>query len=257
MRTSLPTILIVTGAALWVVGLLTPRYHDEADYQRRYMALEGPTRSKDFYALREQSLTSSLKFQDYGVTAMLIGALAFSASRWRQLVPLLPQKRITAALLGAFASFVAVAAQVGSLFSDFSRDEFPHWADSLGIPLAGMPVMLGALLIWAAAHCLLVRRSGSFAWHLTLRHANWWLALLILATALILVVSAALGDFWQIIPAALWIAFYFSIWISRSKEEPNSERSDSPERESGRGLNNPMPEAAPCHGSSLTMGRQR
>lgn len=213
-------MLLVVGAALFITGLALPRYRDKEDYERRYRALEGPTRSKDFYELRRRSLTTSLRLQDYGLTVISLGILAIATARWRQTVSALPKKKVTVAAFGAVAAFVAVAAQVGSLYLDFDRGEFPHWADSLGIPMAGMPVMFIALLLWAGAHSLLVEEKDSAVWRLTLRHSNWWLAFLVSATGIILVISAAVGDFWQVIPAALWIGFYFSIWISRSKKEP-------------------------------------
>lgn len=222
MRALLPFMLLAAGVALFVTGLVLPRYHDKDAYEHRYMALEGPTRSKDFYELRRQSLTSSLKFQDYGLTVILTGVLVIIASRWRQIAPALPTKKVTVVILGTVAAFVTMAAQVGALFIDYVRGEFPHWADSMGIPLAGTPVMFLALVLWAGVHSLLVEKNENPDFRLHLRRSNWWLAFLVTATVIILFISAASGNFWQIIPAALWVAFYLSIWISRSKIAPTS-----------------------------------
>lgn len=214
-------MLLVLGTTLFVTGLFVPRYHDKEEYERRYMALDGPNRSKEFYELRRQSLTSSYRIQDYGLTVISLGILAIVALRWRQTTSILPKKKVTVGIFGIVVAFVTIAAQVGSLFLDFERGEFPHWADSLGIPLAGMPILFIFLSLWAGVHSLLVANKKSAAWRLTLRDSNWWLAFLISVTCIILVVSAATGDFWQVLPSALWMGFYFSIWISRSKEEPN------------------------------------
>lgn len=219
VKTLLPIIVIIAGVALFVGGLALPRYHNQQEYEQRYRALLGPNRSNDFHELRKQSLTSSFKIQDYGLSVVAIGALLFAAVRWRQIAPHLPKGKFTVLLLGALAAFVAVIAQVGALMLEYSRGEFPHWADSLGIPLAGMPVLFFALLFWAGLHVLMVREKTGATWRLTLRLLNGWLAFLIAATAAIFGWSAAVGDFWQLIPAALWIGFYCSIWISRSQAE--------------------------------------
>lgn len=181
------------------------------------MALEGPTRSADFYELRAASLTSSRKLQDYGLCAISLGLTTSAVVWWHRLRSILPRTRLAAALFGGTIAILTVAAQIGSLFLDYERGEFPYWADSLGIPLAGMPVILVVLTAWAGFHALLVERREQSPFRLTLRNSNWWLAVLVATTVVILATSVAVGDFWQIIPAALWIIFYLSIWISRSE----------------------------------------
>ena len=204
-------LLFIIGIALFIGGLGMPRYRDAEDYERRYLALEGPERTKAFHALRKECLTPSLKFQDYGLTSIALGVVLFAIGHRRTIVAVLPKTKASAAGLGCIATFITIGAQVGSLFLDFKRGEFPHWADSLGIPLSGMPIMLGMLLFWAGIHSLLMPgKNASFHW-LALRIMKGWLMLMLILTSLILLTSALYGDFWQILPAFLWISFYFSI----------------------------------------------
>lgn len=96
-----------------------------------------------------------------------------------------------------------------------------------------MPVILVTLVGWASVHALLVERREAGSFRLTLRNSNWWLAFLVAITGLILVSSLAVGDFWQTIPAALWIAIYLSIWISRSQEKLIQPMQTTPARSAG------------------------
>jgi hypothetical protein len=213
--------LLVAGLVLFVVGLALPRYHDQEKFEREYAALEGPTRSKDYHQLRQRSLTASLRIQDYGLTAFSIGVLLYGAVHWRKAVTFLPKTKLAVTLLGTFSAFVVAAAQVGALLMDYARDEFPKWADSLGIPLAGVPVIFLALAMWGAAHSQLMITGKAPTARLVLSGWAWWLAFLILITSLLLITCAATGYFWLVIPCGLWITFYLSIWISRSQNRPN------------------------------------
>jgi hypothetical protein len=225
MPTKIAIALLIAGVILLTVGLSLPRYHDGKKYEQQRSTLESsprdrPTLDHDFQELRRSSLTPSLKLEDYGLTTISVGVLTLAGVHWRRTAAFLPKRRITVALLGGFAAVATIAAYVGSLLLDFDRGEFPAWGDSLAVPLIGVPLMLIALLVWAGLHSLLVKNSAG-SWRLTLRNENWWLALLVSITMFVLVACSVLGDFWNVWAAAVWVIFYFSIWISRSAEEPN------------------------------------
>lgn len=220
MKRLVPICLIVGGATLLVVGLLLPRYHNQADYDRRYMVLAGPDRAQDFRELRRESLTMSLTFQDYGLCSISWGLVLVAWIRRDRVNRFLARSRRSVALFGGVVAILTVAGQVGSLRLDLERGEFPHWADSIGIPLAGVLPILLALVAWSVVHALLFKRRRSVAYRLTLGNGNWWLAILMVVSGSILLYSSLVGDFWLIIPAAGWIAFYGIIWVSRPKTTP-------------------------------------
>jgi len=217
-----PLLLLLIGLALFVSGLVMPQYRNAEEYRQRYWALEGPTRSEAFFELRKQSLTPSLKLQDYGLTSVFLGMVMFTILHRSSITTLLPKKKATAALLGGIAAFATVGAQVGSLFLNFKRGDYPHWADSLGIPLCGMPIMLGMLLLWAVIHSLLMPGKNAEFHCLARRIKQGWLVLMIILSSVILLTSALYGDFWQIPPAGLWILFYAALWLGMkfSETEP-------------------------------------
>lgn len=218
-------ILLIAGIALFWTGFQMPRYHDEKEYFRRYSDLafgNSPTRSSDFYALRAQSLTASYSRQNYGLTCVLLGIVLIPVSQWRKVRRFLPSQKWTLALLGGLAAFLVMQAEVFSLYSDAFRGEFPSWADSLAIPLAGIPAIFVVLGIWAAVHALLTPAAQGNFERLTFTPLNCWLVLLITITTAYLLTAIVVGYFWQIIPAALWITFYLSIWMKRSETAPSS-----------------------------------
>lgn len=110
MKYLLPVGLIVVGVALLIGGLLLPRYHDQADYERRYMELTGPSRSSDFYELRRASLTSSLTLQDYGLCSISLGLVAFAFVGRRRVFRIFPRSRFTTALFGVAIAILTVGA---------------------------------------------------------------------------------------------------------------------------------------------------
>jgi len=209
--------LIFLGTVVFAWGYRMPRYHDKRAYERRYHALDGPTRSADFYALRAEFLTASYRLQDYGLTAVLLGCVLLPVSRSRKISGLFPKRKFTVGLLGCAAAWLVYRAEVASLYLDMSRDEFPHWADSIAIPLGGMYIISAALVPWAIVHSFFTPSTQGQFQRLKFSVVNCWLALLISVTLAFLLIVVGDGYFWQVIPCALWIAFYLSIWIKRSE----------------------------------------
>ena len=105
-------------------------------------------------------------------------------------------------LLGLVLPVLSVAGYVFDLLQGFNRGEFPHWADSLGIPLMSVPIMLLLPLVWAGAH--LVYGYRRFVPNVPLRPLlSWratWFCALITVTAFIT------------IPAVLYSVLVCSSW---------------------------------------------
>jgi len=168
--------------------------------------------SQAYYAARTQALTPKYRLQDYGTTMLALG-LAVAALSRRPVKA--PGSRLGFIGVAVVAPVLTVVGFVFDLVQGQSRGEFPPWADSLGIPLMGVPVMLIPGLVWAFAHFVLLagvpRRSSvplSFA---AIRHGNPWLLIVSSLTVLLIVGMAIDGAYWYAVPGALWLYFYASI----------------------------------------------
>lgn len=187
-----------------------PYHRDPVEFQRRYSQL-GPGQSREFHALRAEFETPAKRLEDYGLSVALMAALLACARPLRRQVIKLRSAPWTAALLGFVASAVTVAAEAAQLFLDAWRGEFPWWADSLGIPLAGLPFVFVALCVWALCN------EGLMLWRL--RASRKFLKVLRLGvliatsgvTFFIMGTPIVDGDFLSIPVCLGWTAFYVAI----------------------------------------------
>lgn len=225
----LSAILLFVGVV--IIGYaysLTP-YNDEALFMERYMALsEG--QSTEYWKLRDEMLTPKFQLQDYGGTLIAIAAGVFIVSRkgWRQLKS--PTSRATLFGVAFVAPFLTVGAHIFDLFQGYARGEFPHWADSMGIPLMGVPVLLVVLLVWAGAHLGFLRstyQSAPLALAVSLR-SNWWLLSISAITVVLVVLCALVGQYWYAIPGAVWLYYYVS--LAAVRRAANAAEPVAPER---------------------------
>ena len=202
----LAAILLLVGIAFLGFASSIAPYKDEALFMERYMALSAG-QSAEYWQLREEMLTPKFQLQDYGCTliALAVGALLVSRKGCRDLKS--PQSR--AALLAiAFASpFLTAGAYIFDLLLGFERREFPHWADSMSIPLMGAPVLFLVLFAWAGAHLAFLRspyRPALLLQAASLK-ANWWLLSIAAITAALVVLCVSVGQYWYAIPGTVWL----------------------------------------------------
>lgn len=212
----LATFLMVIGIGLLGFSSSIAPYKDGALFMERYMALSAG-QSAEYWQLREEMLTPKFRLQDYGGTfiALAFGLLLISRRGWRNLKA--PNSR--AALLAvAFASpLLTVVAYIFDLLLGFERQEFPHWADSMGIPLMGVPMLLVVLLAWAGAHLAFLAspyRSALLSQAASLK-ANWWLIGLAAVTAALVLLCVSVGLYWYAVPGTVWLYFYLSLAATR------------------------------------------
>jgi hypothetical protein len=208
----LSAILLLIGIALIGYAYSLAPYKDAALFAERYMALSDG-QSTEYWQLRDEMLTPKFQLQDYGGTLVAIAAVVFIVSRkgWRQLRS--PNSRATLFWIAFAAPFVTVGAYVFDLFQGFDRGEFPHWADSMGIPLLGVPVMLVVLLVWSGAQLVVLRGSYQSA-PLALavsRKSNWWLLSVSAVTVVLVAFCASVGQYWYAIAGVVWLYFYISL----------------------------------------------
>ena len=178
--------------------------------------------SNEYWKLRDEMLTPKFQLQDYGGTliALSIGVLLVSRMGWRHLKS--PRSRATLFGLAFAAPFLTVGSYVFDLEQGFARGEFPHWADSMGIPLMDAPVQFLVLLVWSGAHLAFLRGTyySELLSHALSRQANWWLLAVAAITAVLVALSATLGQYWNAIPGVVWLYFYISLAASRRSPMP-------------------------------------
>lgn len=212
----LSAILLLVGVAILGYAYSLAPYKDEALFTERYMAMSNG-QSNEYWKLRDEMLTPKFQLQDYGGTlvALSIGVLLVSRKGLRHLKS--PESRATLFGLAFAAPFLTVGAYAFDLFQGFFRGEFPHWADSMGIPLMGVPILLLVMLVWAGAHLAFLRGTYNSE-HLSRAlspQANWWLLAVATITAVLVVSSATVGQYWYAIPGVVWLYFYISLAASR------------------------------------------
>jgi len=213
MKSALAVLL--AGLVMLAYAMTLPVYKDENAFQLRYSEMRSGD-SAAFHALRDEQLTPKYRLQDYGVCALLLsGVLAVRHRIWRMMTPRTALPIVAAALL---APALTVAASVFDLIQGMERGEFPHWADSLGIPLMGMPVLLVAALVWSLAHLAFLsgkRRSGVPLRNAFARGANIWL---LVVAAITLILTAGLlveGAYWFAPAGVLWLYLYVTLAAAR------------------------------------------
>lgn len=223
MNRFLPIFLIVAGIALLGYSTTLPAYSDEEAFIAEYRAMER-FESEAYWDMRDRYLTGKYEFEDYGLTLIIGGILMLLAIRFVLFGRSLPSNKFVILGIGAAAVVSTRFAFVLSLFQDHGRGEFPHWADSLGIPMAGLTISTGILAVWAFAHLAFlrptlpaVRKLDNIKWTVS----SVWLALLSTVTLLVFALSAFAGDFWMLVPCALWLYYYLSLLKTKNEEESN------------------------------------
>jgi hypothetical protein len=173
--------------------------------------------SQAYYRAREQALTLKFRLQDFGITTLVcaLGLAAFK--RWR---PRAPRSRGGFVILAVAAPLLMASALVFDLVQSQARWEFPPWADSLGIPLMGVPVLLIVGLAWAFSHLVLLAgiplRTGTPLSLMAMRRGHLWLMVVSFVTTVLILAEGAEGAYWYVIPGALWLYFYASIAAVRA-----------------------------------------
>ena len=202
--------LVLGGAGLFFAGLRMPLYRDADEFGRRSAQL-GPGKSSEYRELRRRFLTPGIAYQDYGLTLAIAGLSLPWVVGWRDIVRKLPDRKATIFWFGIAAALFTVSTETATLFLDQAREEFPWWADSIIIPLMGMPVVFVALCGWAGAHSLMATDVPSVG----AKIIGAWVSCLVIFSAAYLGYSIFAGEFWALGHASLWLGFYVAIWRTR------------------------------------------
>jgi hypothetical protein len=210
-------IILIIGIGLIIKSTLYQRYTNEKAYQDKYMELTGEEGdSEKFYKLREEYLTPKFDFENYGVTSIIfgLGILTISLIGLNRLRT--PSKKIWIVIIGIIAALITNVGYVGDLFLEMSRDSYPRWADSLGIPLMGVPFLIFISLGWVGLNLIGIKgdfKTGVLIFPIRYDNLNLWYAIILALTIIITVWTIKDGYFWQVVSGFLWIYFYLSILI--------------------------------------------
>jgi hypothetical protein len=198
-------------------------------FNQKYMELS-VGQSNEFYELRESMLTPKYYLQDIGITMLLISIILLIFLKIGNGYIKSPKNKILFMVLAILLPLITVIGFIFDLFQGIYRNEFPHWADSLGIPLAGVPIQLIFLLIWSTLHLFFLKKMkiSSIAFQLsTLKKINFWLILISFISFLLVMLSLIDGLYWYSIPGLFWIYYYLSLGVVRVGEQtPNKTLDD-------------------------------
>jgi hypothetical protein len=206
-------ILLVIGLLLFSYSFKFDRYTNEQEYNDLYMSL-GPSDSEKFYELRDKYLTPKFGLQDYGLTFFFTGLIFLFFSYKGKT----PSKKFIIILVGFAAALLSNIAYVGDLFLEMYRESYPHWADSLGIPLMGVPVLLILSFVWVGLNLTGMSepfKTGIQILPLKKDNFNKWYFSILIVTILLTLIVIVDGYFWQVIPGFLWIYFYTSLLFGK------------------------------------------
>jgi len=216
-------LLFLFGLSLTIVSFSCDRYSDERAFNEKYMEIDSDENaSEQFFELRNEYLSSKDDYFDYGITfvicALIILLLSVVASRGIRT----PNKRWIIVSIGLLAAITTTMSYVIDLFIQMSRGSYPHWADSLGIPLSGAFGTLIVLLVWVGLNSIgLMKpfRTSVLISPMNIAKANRLYMVIAVLSLIIAIWTIASGLFLDIIPDLLWVYFYMSILLGRGHKK--------------------------------------
>lgn len=215
MKILITTILI--GASLILYSLMLKPFTDVAGFNKKYMELKSG-QSSEFFSLRESMLTQKYRIQDTGITIISVGLILIFLIKVGNGTIKSPNSKLKYILLSIALPFISVFGYIFDLIQGAQRQEFPHWADSLGIPLMSVRPMFGFLLIWSFTHLFFLKGKNEYENKISIsKKFNIWLAIVILITAFLASTAAFYGQYWYAVPSAIWVYYYLSLGVVRNK----------------------------------------
>lgn len=218
-------VFLILGVFLFVHSISYDVYTNETVYKSEYLKLNGETGdSEKFYELRENYLTPKYKLEDYGITFIILGLITLLVSLIGLNKLKTPSKKVWIVMIGILAALLTNAVYVADLLLEMNRDGFPHWADSLGIPLMGVPFLIFLSLTWVGINSLGILnyfKSNVLIFPIRLHKLNIWYLTILFITVAFTLFAIIDGYFWQVLPGFLWIYFYASIMIGIKEAKLN------------------------------------
>ena len=222
-------IIFLLGIMLIIYSLTLNAYIDTDLFNTKYMELT-MGQSQEYYDLRQSMLTPKYYLQDIGILLILLSSLFFFLKKIGKNSIKTPKSKTMFIILALFLPVLTTGGFIFDLMQAMFRGEFPHWADSLGIPLMGTPIIFISLLFWSLIHLIFLHESNITATEIklnTLKKFNKWLLFIIIVSLLITIQAGILGQYWYAISGILWIYYYISLATIRyhKKSTPQTNKS--------------------------------
>jgi hypothetical protein len=203
--------LIAISLALLAYANSMPAYHDSPN--GKYWADVPDRDSGKYHEARAAALTNKYKIQDWGCT-LLIYAIVYGIYIRFKGIPA-PTSKIGMLVAALAGPALTALSMILDLSQGLQRGEFPPWADSIGIPLMGVPPIFAISLAWSLGHLVLVagaRKSTRQRLSIrAVRSGNKWLLAVSSITALLLIAVSAEASYLFVVPGVAWLYFYTSI----------------------------------------------
>lgn len=213
-------IFIIIGTISVIYSTQIPPFTDSELFEQKYASINKYD-TEAFFQLCKQMSTYKYPAQDYGGTFLVIGITLLLIKKLK--LSTTPKSKWIIVALTLLAPFLTTAAYVFDILRAFHRIEIPWWADSLGIPLAASPILLGTLLTWSALHLFFMRHYQE---DVPLINAmclkrNYWLLLLAGFAALMVLLMASFGLYWYLLSSLIWLYIYLVLAASRATYKMN------------------------------------
>lgn len=208
---------MVIGVGVLAYSLSLDPYTDENVFRSKYMNMSSD-QSEEYFKLRDEMLTPKFRLQDTAITLISFSALLLVFLKLGKGKIKSPKSKSFIILLAWLLPFLTALGYIFDLIQGMVREEFPHWADSLGIPLMGVPIQFIILFVWSMLHLGFIRgikpSSISLAHALSLKF-NPWLLFVSGITFLLVIATALYGQYWYAVPGVIWVYYYLSLGIHR------------------------------------------
>lgn len=216
-------IILTIGIGLFAYSMTFDPFTDKDEFYEKMTSIMGEeNNSQKFFELRESYLTPKFELENYGLVFIILGlyTLFLIPKKWQDFKS--PKYKGATILIGALAVLLTIGGYVGDLFLEMTRDSYPPWADSLGIPLMSVPGLLLIFSIWFAVNLIGLKKPFRTSVSITefdLKSTNYWYLTLIVLTTILTLILIYEGDFWWTAAGIMWIYFYLTLMLGRQKEK--------------------------------------
>ena len=215
------TLLVGIGVLTYSTTL-QPYTDKEEFYEKMSSLMDEENNSQKYHELRDFYLTPKYALENYGLIAVILGlyTLLLIPDHWWNFQS--PRSKWIIGVIGLLAVLLTIGGYVGDLFLEATRDRYPPWADSLGIPLMSVPFLFWTFLGWFAVNLIGFKkpfRTSVSIQEFKIRSTNYWYLALTVLTAIITLTLMYEGDFWWTAAGIMWIYFYLSLLLGRQKKE--------------------------------------
>ncbi len=214
-------IFIIIGIFLICYSLFLQPFKDMEEFDTRCSALESG-QSNEYFQIYDEMLTPKYRLQDTGITIILFSCLIMLLIKMGQGRLYVLPNRLLVGILGFLVPFISVAGFVFDLHQGCLRKEFPSWADSIAIPMIGMPFWYVFLFLVSAINffvfSILEYQSRPIP-TVVFTKINPFILLEGAVVLIIVLLTAYFGQYWFALPGAIWIYYFLMLGTNQGDIE--------------------------------------